>query len=252
MGAGRSRRAGRGCTALCPGSRRPCCPCSHTHTAQERLPSMIPPQPGLPLLCHPSHPRPTGFWPAAGHAALSFPSSAAAWITSDPGTAAWPTWDAPLLPAWLAPAPQDVHQSQLETVVPGGEGTPLLVLAGKFKGRRARLLQRNTETGLAAVQVRVAVEAGIPHPTFVFFLRWLDGPAWGWRGVVLAGEFVHACLAPGLFPSIPSCTHSRPPVMRACTCLSALRSSPAISVCTSCPWTTSPSTLDPQTPGTSE
>ena len=48
---------------------------------------------------------------------------------------------------------QDLHQSQLETVVPGVEGTPILVVAGRHAGRRGRLLQRNTSTGLAAVQL---------------------------------------------------------------------------------------------------
>ena len=46
---------------------------------------------------------------------------------------------------------QDVKQSQLETVVPSVEGTPVQVLLGKFSGKRGRLLQRNTTTGLAAV-----------------------------------------------------------------------------------------------------
>jgi len=46
----------------------------------------------------------------------------------------------------------DVRQLQLETVVPGTEGTPVHVVVGKYKGQRGRLLQRNTATGLAAVQ----------------------------------------------------------------------------------------------------
>lgn len=48
---------------------------------------------------------------------------------------------------------QDLRQSQLETVVPGTEGTPVLVLRGRHLRRRGRLLQRNTRTGLAAVQL---------------------------------------------------------------------------------------------------
>ncbi|KAI7838635.1 hypothetical protein COHA_007562 [Chlorella ohadii] len=47
----------------------------------------------------------------------------------------------------------DLQQSQLETVVPATEGTPVLVLAGSLRGKRGRLLKRNTETGLAAVQL---------------------------------------------------------------------------------------------------
>lgn len=46
----------------------------------------------------------------------------------------------------------DLRQRQLETVVPSAEGTPVAVLAGPHAGRRGRLLQRNTATGLAAVQ----------------------------------------------------------------------------------------------------
>ncbi|GAB4821491.1 hypothetical protein N2152v2_008537 [Parachlorella kessleri] len=48
---------------------------------------------------------------------------------------------------------QHLRQSQLETVVPSQEGTPVLVLRGRLRGRRGRLLKRNTETGLAAVQL---------------------------------------------------------------------------------------------------
>lgn len=47
----------------------------------------------------------------------------------------------------------DLQQSQLETVVPATEGTPVLVLAGALRGKQGRLLKRNTETGLAAVQL---------------------------------------------------------------------------------------------------
>lgn len=47
---------------------------------------------------------------------------------------------------------QDIHQSQLETVVPGDPGTPLLVVAGRYAGQKGRLLQRNTQTGVAAVR----------------------------------------------------------------------------------------------------
>lgn len=47
----------------------------------------------------------------------------------------------------------DLEQRQLETVVPAAEGTPVLVLAGPLRGKQGRLLKRNTETGLAAVQL---------------------------------------------------------------------------------------------------
>jgi G patch domain and KOW motifs-containing protein len=47
----------------------------------------------------------------------------------------------------------EVHQSQLETVVPKKEGTVLLVVAGEKRGERGKLLSRNSETGLAAVQL---------------------------------------------------------------------------------------------------
>lgn len=42
------------------------------------------------------------------------------------------------------PPPQELWQSQLETVVPSREGAPLLILAGKHRGRHAVLLRRNT------------------------------------------------------------------------------------------------------------
>ena len=73
------------------------------------------------------------------------------WLESCLRAAAQTGWH--LVPIHPPTAAQDVHQGQLETVVPGTEGTPLLVLHGQFRGRRARLLKRNTETGLAAVQV---------------------------------------------------------------------------------------------------
>ena len=44
-------------------------------------------------------------------------------------------------------------QSQLETVVPRSEGGAVLVVDGKLRGQRARLLQRNTESQMAAVQL---------------------------------------------------------------------------------------------------
>lgn len=47
----------------------------------------------------------------------------------------------------------EVRQSQLETVVPKKEGAVLLVVAGEKKGERGKLLSRNSETGLAAVQL---------------------------------------------------------------------------------------------------
>uniref|UniRef100_A0A1D2AB25 KN17 SH3-like C-terminal domain-containing protein n=1 Tax=Auxenochlorella protothecoides TaxID=3075 RepID=A0A1D2AB25_AUXPR len=44
----------------------------------------------------------------------------------------------------LARTVQGLHQDQLETVVPGVEGTPVLLLAGRLRGRHGRLLRRNT------------------------------------------------------------------------------------------------------------
>ena len=46
----------------------------------------------------------------------------------------------------------NVHQHQLETVVPQDEGARVLVIQGKYKGQRARLLKRNKEAQLAVVQ----------------------------------------------------------------------------------------------------
>ena len=48
---------------------------------------------------------------------------------------------------------QGVAQEQLETLVPKSEGVRVLVLAGEHRGQRARLLQRNADTGMAAVQL---------------------------------------------------------------------------------------------------
>ena len=48
---------------------------------------------------------------------------------------------------------QGVEQEQLETLVPKGEGVRVLVLAGEHRWQKARLLQRNAETGMAAVQL---------------------------------------------------------------------------------------------------
>ena len=47
----------------------------------------------------------------------------------------------------------DAEQSQLETVVPKKEGTRVLLLQGKLRGQRAKLLKRNTESCQAAVQL---------------------------------------------------------------------------------------------------
>ena len=48
---------------------------------------------------------------------------------------------------------QDVRQSQVETSVPGTEGVAIKVVMGEHRGQVGRLLQRNTATGLAAVQL---------------------------------------------------------------------------------------------------
>lgn len=47
----------------------------------------------------------------------------------------------------------DVHQDQLETVVPKSAGAAIVVVAGKYKGRRGRLLQRSSTSDIAAVQL---------------------------------------------------------------------------------------------------
>lgn len=46
----------------------------------------------------------------------------------------------------------DVHQSQLETVVPQDEGARVLAVQGQYKGQRARLLKRSKEAQVAVVQ----------------------------------------------------------------------------------------------------
>lgn len=47
----------------------------------------------------------------------------------------------------------DAHHGQLETVIPKKEGARLLVVSGRLRGRRARLLKRSTESSQAAVQL---------------------------------------------------------------------------------------------------
>ena len=47
----------------------------------------------------------------------------------------------------------DVHQNQLETIVPQEEGARVLVVQGRYKGQRARLLKRNKEAQVAVVQL---------------------------------------------------------------------------------------------------
>lgn len=46
----------------------------------------------------------------------------------------------------------DVHQNLLETVVPQEEGSRLLVVSGKHKGQRVRLLRRSRDVQIAVVQ----------------------------------------------------------------------------------------------------
>mmetsp|Transcript_20552 Transcript_20552/g.51743 ORF Transcript_20552/g.51743 Transcript_20552/m.51743 type:complete len:519 (-) Transcript_20552:104-1660(-) len=48
---------------------------------------------------------------------------------------------------------QGVRQSQVETLVPKGHGIRVLILAGPHRGEKAKLLQRNADTGAAAVQL---------------------------------------------------------------------------------------------------
>jgi G patch domain/KOW motif-containing protein len=71
----------------------------------------------------------------------------------------------------------DVRQSQLETVVPGTEGTPIQVLLGKYRGQRGRLLQRNTSTGLAAVQLTSDMSV---HKLSLDDISEYCGPTDGW------------------------------------------------------------------------
>ena len=48
---------------------------------------------------------------------------------------------------------QGVSEGQLETLVPKGEGTRVMVLRGSLKWQKGKLLQRNADTGIAAVQL---------------------------------------------------------------------------------------------------
>ena len=48
---------------------------------------------------------------------------------------------------------QDLHQQQLETVVPKVEGSALLCVSGKWKGRQGTLLRRNKKTDYVACQL---------------------------------------------------------------------------------------------------
>lgn len=47
----------------------------------------------------------------------------------------------------------DAQQQDLETVIPKKEGARVLVVAGQYRGQRAKLLQRNTEFSQAAIQL---------------------------------------------------------------------------------------------------
>ena len=47
----------------------------------------------------------------------------------------------------------DVRQSQLETVVPKEERRRVLVVLGRFRGQRAKLLRRNAQAGTVVVQL---------------------------------------------------------------------------------------------------
>lgn len=46
-----------------------------------------------------------------------------------------------------------LHQSALETVLPKEEGAGVLVVAGKLRGSRGRLLKRSADEGVAAIQL---------------------------------------------------------------------------------------------------
>ncbi|KAG7668162.1 hypothetical protein KSW81_002061 [Nannochloris sp. 'desiccata'] len=71
----------------------------------------------------------------------------------------------------------DVRQFQLETVVPGTEGTPVQVVSGKYRGQRGRLLQRNTSTGLSAVQLMSDMSV---HKLSLDDISEYCGPTDGW------------------------------------------------------------------------
>jgi G patch domain/KOW motif-containing protein len=47
----------------------------------------------------------------------------------------------------------NITESQLETVVPRNEGCPILVVAGKFRGKVGRLLHRSKNSDYAAVEL---------------------------------------------------------------------------------------------------
>ena len=47
----------------------------------------------------------------------------------------------------------DADQQELETVVPRREGARILVVAGKLRGHRAKLLQRDSERSQATIQL---------------------------------------------------------------------------------------------------
>lgn len=53
---------------------------------------------------------------------------------------------------------QDLHQRQLETVVPKGEGGAVLCVAGKWKGRRGTLLRRTKKSEYVACQLEDEAE----------------------------------------------------------------------------------------------
>lgn len=44
-------------------------------------------------------------------------------------------------------------ESHLETVVPRKEGCPILIVAGKFRGKAGRLLYRSKKSDYAAVEL---------------------------------------------------------------------------------------------------
>lgn len=56
-------------------------------------------------------------------------------------------------PSWVRGAPLQLPEASLETVVPKAEGSAVLVVAGRLRGARARLLQCRTADGVAAVQL---------------------------------------------------------------------------------------------------
>ena len=64
-----------------------------------------------------------------------------------------------------------LEQSQLETVVPRHESAWVLILAGQWRGQQGRMLKKNAETQLAAVQL--ASDSSIQKVSFDDFAEYV-------------------------------------------------------------------------------